>query len=327
MTIPFGKFFSLLLMLVTGLSACGTTSPSPTPSSVTVQLRWTHSAQSGGFYAADQNGDYAAAGLAVQFLEGGPTVDELAPVLNGSAQFGVINGNALILARADGKPLRAIATIFRRNAGVYMALASSGVRRPQDFVGKSIAVGKGGEAVLNAMMARVGITPDQYTIVASTPDMNQLYSGQVQVRSVFLTDEVLSAKAAGYQVNLIFPDDYGIHIYADTLFTTDALIASNPDLVARFLRATLKGWTYAVENPTTIGPMVVKYKPGADVAHENASMIASLPLINTGEDHIGWMKPDIWAGMEQTFREQKVLTKPVDISQVYTMQFLNESYP
>ena len=55
-------------------------------------------------------------------------------------------------------------------------------------------------------------------------------------------------------------------------------------------------------------------------------MTASIPLINTGEDDIGWMKPEIWTGMEQTLREQGVLTAPVDVTQVYTLQFLEEIY-
>ena len=55
-------------------------------------------------------------------------------------------------------------------------------------------------------------------------------------------------------------------------------------------------------------------------------MIASIPFINTGEDHIGWMKPEIWAGMEKTLREQGVLTAALDVTQVYTMQFLKEIY-
>jgi len=72
--------------------------------------------------------------------------------------------------------------------------------------------------------------------------------------------------------------------------------------------------------------MVAKYNPNASPAHETAQMTASLPLINTGEDHIGWMKPEIWAGMEKTLREQGALTKPLDVTQVYTLQFLQEIY-
>ena len=85
-------------------------------------------------------------------------------------------------------------------------------------------------------------------------------------------------------------------------------------------------WAYAVENPASIGAFVQKYNQKADPAAEIANMRASIPLVNTGEDFIGWMKPEIWAGMEQTLREQVVLTKALDIEQVYTLQFLEEIY-
>jgi NitT/TauT family transport system substrate-binding protein len=49
-------------------------------------------------------------------------------------------------------------------------------------------------------------------------------------------------------------------------------------------------------------------------------------LINTGEDHIGWMKPEIWAGMQQNLSEQGVIPAPLNVTQVYTMQFLQEIY-
>lgn len=104
------------------------------------------------------------------------------------------------------------------------------------------------------------------------------------------------------------------------------MITTNPDLVLRFLRATLKGWTYAVENPTEVGPLVVKYNPKANPALETEQMTTSLPLISTGEDTIGWMKPEVWAGMEHTLRAQSVLTQPVEVAEVYTLQFLQEIY-
>jgi hypothetical protein len=55
-------------------------------------------------------------------------------------------------------------------------------------------------------------------------------------------------------------------------------------------------------------------------------MTASIPLINTGEDFIGWMKPEVWAEMYQTMSEQGLLTAPLDVTQVYTMQFLDGIY-
>jgi NitT/TauT family transport system substrate-binding protein len=55
-------------------------------------------------------------------------------------------------------------------------------------------------------------------------------------------------------------------------------------------------------------------------------MTASIPLINTGEDHVGWMKPETWETMAQTLRQQGDLDKPLQVDDVYTMQFLEEIY-
>jgi NitT/TauT family transport system substrate-binding protein len=253
-------------------------------------------------------------------------VDLERSVLDGTAQFGITGAERLIAARAEGQPLRAIAVIYRRSPLVFMALADSGITRPQDFVGKTVQAGSTGVMILHAMLANVGISLDQYQEVNIGTDLGPFYSGQVQVWNAWLNNEVLVAQSAGYKVNIIYPDDYGIHFYSDSLYATEAYIALNPDLVLRFLRATLKGWTYAIENPNLVAPMVAIFNPNADLRHETAQMTASLPLINTGTDHIGWMKPEIWVGMAQTLRDQGLLTAPLDVTQVYTMQFLEEIY-
>ncbi|MCB0052799.1 MAG: hypothetical protein KDE24_25020, partial [Caldilinea sp.] len=74
--------------------------------------------------------------------------------------------------------------------------------------------------------------------------------------------------------------------------------------------------------PGEIGAIVQHYNPQADVAMETRKMTASLPLVNTGEDRIGAMKGEMWAGMAQTLREQEVLTRALAIDDVYTLQFL-----
>ena len=84
--------------------------------------------------------------------------------------------------------------------------------------------------------------------------------------------------------------------------------------------------TYAVENPADIGAIVQKYNPEADPALESKKMTAGIPFVNTGEDYIGWMKSEVWTVMERTLREQDVLEQPLDVEQVYTMQFLEEIY-
>lgn len=314
--------FTLLFWVA--VSACGTTTP-PRLMPIALQLNWLHSAQFAGFYAADQNGDYAREGLSVTFIEGGPDTDSLAPVLDGTAQFGLAGGDLLIPARAAGKPLRAVATILRRDPFVFFSLADSGIVSPEEFVEKKILVRPRARPRLYTMLARVGVTPDQLTEI-STGDFTALYTGDVDVATGFVTDQVLEAQQAGYQVNIIYLDDYGVHFYSDTLFATDTFLNANADVVTRFLKATFQGWTYVIENPTAVGSLVVKYNPDANSAFEVMKVTASLPFVNTGEDYIGWMKPEVWEGMAQTLREQGILTTPLDITDVYTLKFIQEIY-
>jgi NitT/TauT family transport system substrate-binding protein len=247
-------------------------------------------------------------------------------VVEGSAQFGTATADQLLVARAEGKPLKAFAVIYRRSPAVFMALSSSGITRPQDFVGKTIRTPAPNAPTLHAMMAGLGISQDQYTEVDLPSDVEEFASGRVPVWGAYLNALTLSVQRAGYKINIIYPDDYGVHFYSDTLFSTDEFITKNPVLVRRFLRASLKGWTFAIENAEKIGPMVLKYVPDADPELENAKMIPSIPLVNTGQDFVGWMKPEVWTEMEQTLREEGLLPKSVDVEQVFTMSFLEEIY-
>lgn len=174
------------------------------------------------------------------------------------------------------------------------------------------------------MSSRVGVPPDRY--IETCCSFDDFLSGRIQVAHAYLTNEVITAPMQGHEITIISPDDYGVHFYADTLYTTDEFIAEHPDIVQRFLRASLKGWMYMIEKPEAAGPLVQRYHPAADPDLEVAKMIASIPLVNTGQDYIGWMEPGVWSGMEETLRSLGVLKSSLDVEQVYTLQFLEEIY-
>jgi NitT/TauT family transport system substrate-binding protein len=316
----------LLLLSLLAVPGCSSAASVPDLTPVTVQLSWTHQAEFAGFYAAEQQGYFRQEGLQVSFLEGGPEVDFIKPVADGRAQFGIAQPADLILARAAGKPVRGIAVVFRRSPIVFFSLQDSGILRPQDFIGRKIRTALTVDQTLQAMMAKEGISQDQYQRVYLPSDIGQFASGDVPVWGGFINVFVLEVQQAGYKINIISPDDYGVHFYGDTLITTDSTIKNNPELVQRFLRATLRGWTYALENPESIGAFIVKYTPDANPKLEADKLIASIPLINTGEDHIGWMQRDTWNTMAQTLRTQGDLKQPLKVDDVYTMQFLEEMY-
>lgn len=314
-----------LMCLLLLIPACAPAEPTPlTP--VIVQLSFSHQAEFAGLYVADQLGYFASEGLAVTFREGGPQVNFITPLVDGTAEFGVASPADVILARADGKLLKAIAVVYRRSPIVFFSHADSGIKRPQDFVGKTIRSTLTLDLTLRAMLQRENVRPDQYNIVYLPSDVSRFAARDVPIWGGYLNVLVVDVQRAGYDINIIFPDDYGIHFFADVLITRDELISKNPELVRRFLRATLKGWKYAVENPNAIPALVVQYNPNADRALEEARMLASLPLVNTGKDQIGWIEPERWTGMESTLRAQRVLTKTVNIADVFTTQFLQEIY-
>jgi NitT/TauT family transport system substrate-binding protein len=314
------------MVISLSLVACEPVATPPPITPVSLQLSFVHQAEFAGFYAASEQGYYAAEGLEVTFIEGGPEVDFIAPVVNGTTQFGVAQPADLMLARAAGMPVRSVAVIYRRSPIVFFSLRDSNISRPQDFIGKKIRSTTTIDQTLLAMMSRLGISPDQYEIVYLPSQVARFASGDVPVWGGLLNLFVLEVEHAGHQVNLIYPDDYGIHFYGNVLITTDDLIQNNPDLVQRFTRASLNGWTYVVEHPETVGESIQKYNPDLDPGLEIEKMTASIPLVNTGEDFIGWMRPELWTGMEQTLRAQGLLTKPLNPEDVYTIEFLEEIY-
>ena len=315
----------VLLAVIMVLLATSFVAIAAEPDRISVQLKWLHDAQFAGFYVAGQRGLYESEGLEVELLPGGVSVDEIEVVASGERTFGVVAASALLRSREQGIPVVAIAVIYRIYPAVYFALAESGIRQPTDFIGKRVIVSPN-DVVLPAMLARAGVSMDQIEPVEPTHDMSSFFSGDVDVWAGYLTNQALAAREAGYEINIIYADDYCVHVYGDTLITTEALLESNPDLVTRFLRATLDGWRWAIENPELAAPLALEHDPELDVQHQENMMLASVPLIHTGEGPIGWMEDAIWRGMHDILVEYGSLEGTMDIESAYNMETLEAIY-
>jgi NitT/TauT family transport system substrate-binding protein len=321
------SLISVLLLVAAVVVACSSGKDQPPPDEVTVQLKWFHQAQFAGFYVAQEQGYYAEENLAVTFIEGGPDIVIPEQVANGEADFGVDAPEAILLQRSQGLPVVAIAVIYRFNPIVFVSMADSGITRSEDLIGHAGAmIGGGGELVLEAMMTRLGLDIGQVSLIPHDGQFVTLVNGDADFTSAYTNGGLAKIYQAGLDVNLIWPSDYGIHFYGDTLFTTDQMIADNPEVVIRFLRATLRGWREAIENPAAAVEVTLQYAPQADSETQRDMMQASIPLVYTGEDQIGWMQAGVWQGMHQILLEQGILDAPIDLDKVYTMQFLETIY-
>jgi NitT/TauT family transport system substrate-binding protein len=324
--------FWILALLIT-VVACERQQEKRVLDEVTVQLKWMHQAQFAGLYAAQEKGYYTQENLKVNFLEGGQGVDIAKAVISGRAQFGIMAPEDVLISRSSGGLLKAIAAIYRRSAVVFLAMADSHITRPQDFSGRTVAAG-GGEGGANrdlevqflALVKKLGLDISKINVVPFDAKCTAFIKGDVDVTPAFSTGNLIRLRLEGLKLNLIWPSDYGIHFYSDTLVTTEETIREQPGLVTRFLRATLKGWQDAIRNYEAAVTITLKYARVKDTQLQTAMMEGLLPLVHTGEDQIGWMKPEVWQGMYDILLQEKILTAPFEVSQAYTMRFLEDVY-
>lgn len=323
---------SWMLVLAAALAGCGEKAATTAPDPVTVQLKWVHQAQFAGMYVAQEKGYYAKENLAVTFLEGGQGIDNAAPLLSGAAQFSVLAPEDVLIGRSKGKPLKAIAAIYRRSAVVFLTRAESNIRRPQDFEGKKVASGGKGGAVrdfqfqFDALVKKLGLDLSKIEIVPYDPTYAAFIGGQVDVTPAFSTGGLITLRREGVKLRPIWPSDYGIRFYSDTLVATDDTVEKNPELIMRFLRATLHGWRDAVEDGGQAVTMTLKYARVKDKTLQTGMMDALMPLVHTGEDHVGWMKREDWQGMYDVLLAEKILDAPFAPDQAFTMRFLDAVY-
>jgi NitT/TauT family transport system substrate-binding protein len=326
-----GLIIIIVAILYAAVIPSGCTGVKTPPDEVTLQLKWVHQAQFAGFYVAQSKGYYAQENINVTFLEGGQDIDITENIISGKADFAVLSPEELLTHRSEAYNLKAIAAIFRHSAVVFVSMADSDIIRPRDFPGKTIAAaGTSGSTEfyiqLQAMLKNLQLDINQVQILPYDPAYISFIQGEVEVTPAYSTGGLIRLRDEGFDLNLIWPDDYGVHFYSDILVTTDELVVENPALITRFLRASLNGWKDAIEDYNQAVTVTLEYAKVADRQVQTSMMEAMLPLIHTGEDYIGWMKPEIWQEMYDILFEQGLLKKPFDIDQAYTMRFLQEIY-
>lgn len=294
---------------------------------VNVRLKWVHQAQFAGFYTAEQKGFYEKNGIDVTLNPGGVDFPAIQMVSGGGEQFGVTGADQILLAREKGVPVVALAVIYRKSPFVLFSLKNSGITEPKNFVGKKIGVKLGGneELTYRAMMKNAGVDTSQVTEIPVKYDISPLLSGQIDAWPGYSINEPITAQEKGYEVNIIWPTDYGVNLYADTLFTTEDMIKNNPDLVKRFVIATLQGWNYAYNNPDEAVTYTLMYSDQLNKEHETKMMQASLALLKPDDKPVGFMDKEIWENMQKLLLENGFMKNAVNIGEVYTIQFLELS--
>jgi NitT/TauT family transport system substrate-binding protein len=320
-------------MLTTiALAACAASRPAATPAepptSISVQLGWVHEYSSAGFYAAEKNGHFAEQNLAVRLVPGGfgaaGYIDAVAQVTSGATDFGVASATNLIQARAAGQPLVGIASIFQRSPAAIIALASTGIQRPQDLVGRRVAVADSALGPYTLLLKSQHIDPASVkTIPRTSFGIDPLVNGEVDAMYAWVINEGVQLREAGQIPTVVLLSDYGVETYDLVLFTTERMIAEHPDVVTRLLRASLQGWEDTVTNPAEAAQLTLAYDNKLNLDAQRRRLEATLPLLKPAGSHLGAMESAAWQTTQQVLLDQKILKQPIDLTHAYTQTFLD----
>jgi ABC-type nitrate/sulfonate/bicarbonate transport system substrate-binding protein len=291
-----------------------------------VQLKWVHQSQFAGFYLAAEKGLYKSEGLEISFREGGPLTDWQETLADPSCPVGVTNAYEIVIARARGVPVRAVAAIDQASPIVWFTLAESPIHGPRQFKGRRVVVVPTGRVHFRGMLDAVGLYERDVTVVPFSFDLTPLYNGTVDVWSGYHTNLVTRAEREGHKVRIIHPINYGVQIYDDVIYVRDEMIAADRAAVLGFLRATLRGWREAVRNPGEAVSATLAFAPRADAGHEQTLFLRSIPYVHTGEVPIGWMDKAVWDDIRAlTCASEGMLACP-EAEAVFTDEFLREIY-
>ena len=273
---------------------------------VKVQLNWFHEAEFAGYYAAIDQGYYGEEGLAIELIEGFAGIDLGEEMEKNSAQFVIMDVNDIINNIAEGHELKAVSAIFQKHPSVWFALKDSEINTPTDFIGKKIGIkNENWRDYTHLLLKNAGVSKENIVEVETGDDITKLYDGTIDIFTGYAWDEPVETELAGHKVDIIYGSDYGIGNYAGMIVTQSDLINTNPVLVEKFIRASLKGWKHAIDNPDLAAQLAINNNPELNFEHQRLAMDYLHPLIFYN-DAFGCINEDRLIGYEYTYDDSFV---------------------
>ncbi len=235
---------------------------------VDFQSKWFPQAQFAGYFVAIDQGFYEEEGLDVTVLDGG-NVNPTVQVASGNADFGTDWIANMLVQREQGLEVVQIAQMYQDAGFRFVSLQGSGVQTFEDLAGREVGVwGFGNEFVAQAIFDVLGYTSDLDATVTN-PDVNAVvyafdpalvFPDEVDVASAMTYNELDQIIGLGYpldSLNVLDPAEIGADLLEDLIFTRPEVLAdddfkgsglSGREVAERFVRASIRGWEYAIDN-------------------------------------------------------------------------------
>jgi NitT/TauT family transport system substrate-binding protein len=290
---------------------------------VKLQTDWYPQPEHGGFYEAQLKGYYRDEGLDVTILPGGPFNNSEQQVAMGTIDFGMNSSDHVLESVSRGEPLVAIAATMQNDPQGIMVHENSPVKTFADVEGHTVAVKPGSTWFMylekKYQWKNVREIPTNFSVATFVSDPNY-------IQQAFITSEPFFAKKAGAEPRFLLVSDTGYAPYRVT-YTTRNMIAQHPDIVAKFVRASLKGWRDYMQDPTAVNAVIMKLNPAMNQEWMQFSwqqlkdhnfVMGDAP---DGSQQ-GQFDAERWQRMYDQLVSLKVITQPFDPKVAYTTQFL-----
>ena len=300
-------WLAMLLVTAVGGAQAADAPPASTTGQVTLQLKWFHQFQFAGYYAAQAKGFYREEGLDVVIREGGPNRPPLPAVLGGAAQYS-IGDSDLLVARIKGQPIVALAAIFQHSPYVLLSRKDRNIRAPSDLAGKTVMMSDDqGGIQLRIMLRREGIAPQLVHIVPQSWQLDDLIDNKVDAISAYATVEPAKLRARGVDTYVMRSLDYGVDFYGDILFTTESEAQTHTERTAAFVRATKKGWEYAMSHEPEMADLILTLDGVAARGVTRDELLAEAatmrPFVLADVVEVGHMNPGRFENIARTLFE------------------------
>ncbi|ANT60629.1 nitrate ABC transporter substrate-binding protein [Salipiger sp. CCB-MM3] len=285
------KFTSWGIAAAMGLAAGG----AQAADELTLQLKWVTQAQFAGYYVAAEQGFYDEEDLDVTIKPGGPDIAPVQVLLGGGADVMVDWLPSALAARENGAPIVNIAQPFKSSGLMLTCLKEHGIESPEDFPGHTLGTWFfGNELPLYSWMSKLGYPTDGseggVTIQKINFNVDPLLQKQVECATTMTYNEYWQVIDAGLTPDdlVVFKyQDEGIATLEDGLYTTEESL-EDPEMVdklTRFVRASMKGWKWAEENPDEAAEIVLENDAtGAQTEKHQKRMMGEVAKLTAGSN-------------------------------------------
>ncbi|WP_139787219.1 ABC transporter substrate-binding protein [Cohnella massiliensis] len=303
--------------------------PSEIPSELTKVAQvtnWYAEAEHGGQYAAMKMNYYKEAGLDMTLDPGGPQISGVQLVASGKYQFAMASADQVLLARQEGLPIVAVASIFQKSPMVFFSHKGDSIADPEDLNGRTIYLTPG---IGYWEYIKKKFAPRDVKEIAYTGSMATFMTDKGSANQGFVTSEGYSLLSSGFEFEAVpISDLSGFNPYSMLLVTSEQYIAENPEIVKAFVEASKKGWDYYKDNYKEMNEYIRTFNEESPIEMFDYSAEASRDYIYGGdaaEHGVLYMSDERWSTLKDQMAEAGLIDTSLDVSKAYTTEFLPQN--